>query len=191
MGKWQTILDRPAPADSFVYAAVLDKFARGLAHVRRGDVRVANACLDAMRRMIKDPVLAEPVHEGNPPIVGATIAAGILEGEVLFAQGKLNASMAAFDRAIQMEDGMAYLEPKDWVLPVRHFAGVCLLKEGKAVEAEKMYQEDLVHNPGSGWALLGLAQSLEARHQKGAAEYRARAVAAFAGAEEVPPGSVY
>ena len=53
-----------------------------------------------------------------------------------------------------------------------------------------MYREDLVHNPGSGWSLLGLAQSLEAQG-KDAAEYRAAAAKAFAKAEEVPPGSVY
>ena len=98
--------------------------------------------------------------------------------------------MAAFDRAIRTEDGMAYVEPKDWVLPVRHFAGACLLRLKRPVEAEKMYREDLVHSPGCGWSLLGLAQSLEAQG-KDAAQYRAAAVAAFAKAEEVPPGSAY
>jgi predicted Zn-dependent protease len=85
---------------------------------------------------------------------------------------------------------MAYVEPKDWVLPVRHFAGACLLRMKRPAEAERMYREDLVHNPGSGWSLLGLAQSLEAQG-KGAKKERARVGAAFAKAEEAPPGSAY
>ena len=190
MGKWQRILDRPAPDASYAYSVILDNFARGLAYVHRGDLNAAGLCLDTIRARKLDKVLSEPVHQGNPPIVGTAVAEGILEGELLFAQGKTDAAMSAFDRAIHTEDGMAYVEPKDWVLPVRHFAGAYLLRLKRPVEAEKMYRDELVHNPGSGWALLGLAQSLEAQG-KGAAEYRARVVAAFARAEEVPPGSAY
>ena len=190
MGKWQKILDRPAPGGSYVYASILNAFARGLAYVHTGDLAAAGDCLGKIRYWKRDSVLAEPVHQGNTPAVGAAIAEGILEGELLFAQGKRDAAMAAFEQAIRTEDGMAYVEPKDWVLPVRHFAGVCLLKLRRPVEAEKMYREDLVHSPGSGWALLGLAQSLEAQG-KDAASYRAAAVVAFAKAEEMPNGSAY
>jgi len=190
MGKWQTILDRPAPPDSCGYATILNEFARGLAFVRTGDLSAAGACLQHIRGLKSDAVLSEPVHQGNPPIVGAGIAESILEGELLFAQGKGIAAMEAFGRGIRAEDGMAYVEPKDWVLPVRHFAGACLLRLKRPAEAEKMYREDLMHNPGSGWALLGLAQSLEAQG-KTAAEERARVATAFAKAEEVPAGSVY
>ncbi|HEY4337084.1 MAG TPA: hypothetical protein VGM89_14335 [Puia sp.] len=190
MGKWQAILHRPAPPDSCGYATILDEFGRGLAYVHQGDLSAAGACLERIHGLKTDEVLSGPVHQGNPPIVGVGIAEGILEGELLFAQGKAEASLAAFDRAIRAEDGMAYVEPKDWVLPVRHFAGACLLRLKRPAEAERMYREDLVHNPGSGWALLGLAQALEAQG-KGATEYRARAAVAFAKAEEVPTGSVY
>lgn len=190
MGKWQAILDRAAPDPSYVYSVILDHFARGIAYVRKGDLKAAGGCLDSIRARKADKVLSERVHQGSSPVVGAAVAEGVLEGELLFAQGKTDAAMAAFSRAIHTEDGMAYVEPKDWVLPVRHFAGACLLRLKRPAEAEKMYREDLVRNPGSGWALLGLAQSLEAQG-KGAAEYRAGAGSAFAGAEEVPPGSAY
>jgi len=190
MGKWQKVLDRPAPFRTLVYSAILNDFGRGLAFVRKGDLAAADISLDSLRSRKIDGILSEPVHQGSSPIVGATIAENILEGEILFAKGKTDAAMAAFDRAIRTEDGMAYVEPKDWVLPVRHFAGACLLRLKRPVEAEKMYREDLVHNPGSGWALLGLAQSLEAQG-KDAAEYRAGAAKAFAKAEEMPSGSAY
>jgi hypothetical protein len=190
MGKWQSILERPAPGDSCVYAVILNNFARGLAYVRKGNLDAAKACLDSIRARKADPVLSEPVHQGNEPAAGVAIAGDVLGAEILFAQGQGDAAMAVFDRAIGTEDGMAYVEPKDWVLPVRHFAGACLLLLKRPAAAEKIYREDLIHNPGSGWSLLGLALSLEAQG-KGAAEYRARAGTAFAGAEELPPGSAY
>lgn len=191
MGQWQSILDRPVPDDSVGYAVILSDFARGLAFVRKGDVAAAGACLERIRAKKGDALLADPVKQGNPPVVGVAVAESILEGELLFAQGKVAESAAAFGRAIQTEDGMAYVEPKDWVLPARHFAGACMLKQGKAAEAEALYREDLVHNPGSGWALLGLAQSLDAQKKNGAAECRAKAAAAFAMAEVMPAGSAY
>jgi hypothetical protein len=116
---------------------------------------------------------------------------GILSAEIQFAEGKQTSAMEEFTRTIGIEDEMSYGEPKDWVLPVRHFAGAALLKLKHPEGAEKMYQEDLVHNPGNGWALSGLARCLEAENKKGAAEYRARAKEAFAGAEEMPTGSAY
>ncbi len=76
-------------------------------------------------------------------------------------------AMTAFNRAIECEDELTYLEPNDWPLPARHYAGACLLKLGRAAEAEKLYREDLVENPGNGWGLLGLYQSLVAQHKPG------------------------
>jgi tetratricopeptide (TPR) repeat protein len=126
----------------------------------------------------------------NAPILAARIAEGILEGEVLFYMGKYDEAIAAFTRAMQVEDGMIYREPKEWPIPVRQYLGVYLLKLGKAAAAEMIYHEDLVFNPGNGWALLGLSQSLEAQQKKQeAAKYRQGAARAFANAELMPAGS--
>jgi len=65
------------------------------------------------------------------------------------------------------------------------------LQLGKAGEAERIYREDLVQNPGNGWSLLGLSQSLDAQHKTGGAEYLVKAKAAFAAAEAMPAASAY
>jgi tetratricopeptide (TPR) repeat protein len=190
LGKWQEVLDLPAPENTMVYASVLSDFARGLAFVRTGKMEAAQACLDSLRDRLKDPVLKIRVLPFNPPIKAATVAEGILAGELFFTQKKYDEAMTAFARAIECEDGMSYGEPKDWPLPARHYAGACLLKLGRAAEAEKLYREDLAENPGNGWALAGLYQSLQAQH-KDAAEVKKKYEAAFAAAETMPIASAY
>jgi len=192
MGKWQTILEQPTPDKRWVYASLISHFARGMAYIRTGNQPAAKACLDSIQDQLKDPILLQHSRPFNEPIKGATIAEGILEGEILFAQRHSNEAITVFQHAIDMEDLLTYREPKDWPLPGRHFAGACLLKLGKAAEAERLYREDLAQNPGNGWALLGLAQSLAAEHHASAADdCLASAKAAFAHAEQMPPGSAY
>jgi tetratricopeptide (TPR) repeat protein len=190
LGKWQEVLDLPEPDSSWVYASALNDFARGLAFVRTGKMDAAQVCLDKLRNRLKNPLLTIRVLPQNAPIKPATIAEGILAGEILFAEKKYDESRAAFTRAIECEDGMSYSEPNDWVLPVRHYAGACLLKLGKAAEAEKLYREDLVENPGNGWGLLGLYQSLLAQHKE-AGECKKKYETAFAAADQMPTTSAY
>jgi tetratricopeptide (TPR) repeat protein len=191
MGKWQAILERPRPDRGWVYASLLSDFARGMAFVRTGRLDSARGCMERLKVEMRDSSLTVRQRPSNSPVESALIAEGILEGELCFAENRPAAAMAAFDRAMAHEDAMSYVEPKDWLLPVRQYAGVCLLKLGRASEAEKLYREDLEQNPGNGWALLGLGQSLETQHKKGSAEYRARAREAFARAESIPVASAY
>jgi cytochrome c-type biogenesis protein CcmH/NrfG len=44
-----------------------------------------------------------------------------------------------------------------------------LLQSGRAADAEQVYREDLRRNPGNGWSLFGLAQSLRAQGKTGEA----------------------
>ncbi|HXD78802.1 MAG TPA: hypothetical protein VN616_13385 [Puia sp.] len=191
LGKWQAILDQQPPDRSWVFASLLDDFARGLAYVRTGRQPAAMDCLDSLRSKIGDPFLATRNPPSNVPAQVAAVAADLLAGEILYAAGKSHEALAMLHRAIDEEDALTYLEPKDWPLPARHFAGACLLQAGRAAEAEKLYREDLVLNPGNGWSLLGLAHCLEAERKSGAAEWLARAKAAFSSAEVLPPGSAY
>jgi hypothetical protein len=192
MGKWQTILDQPTPDSHWVDASLISHFARGMAYIRTGNQRAALACLDSLRQELKNPILQQRFRPFNEPVKGASVAEAILEGEILLTQQRPGEAITAFQRAIAAEDGLSYLEPKDWPIPARHFAAACLLKLGKAAGAAQLYHEDLAQNPGNGWSLLGLAQALDAQHNdNAAADYLARAKAAFAHAEEMPPASAY
>ena len=61
------------------------------------------------------------------------------------------------------QDGHWFTEPPPWYFPVRQSLGAALLAGGRPVEAEAVYRDDLERNPGNGWSLFGLAQSLQAQ----------------------------
>jgi tetratricopeptide (TPR) repeat protein len=191
LGKWQEILALPVPDSSLVYARVLSDFARGLAYLRTGAVDDARKCLADLDQEMTDRSLTIRKLPNNAPIEGAKVAGAILSGEILFADRRFDEAMKSFDEAIKREDEMSYGEPKDWPLPVRHFAGVCLLVLNKPEQAGILYREDLKWNPGNGWSLLGLYQSLLAQHKKEAAGYKALYTKAFAAAEAMPVASAY
>jgi tetratricopeptide (TPR) repeat protein len=83
-----------------------------------------------------------------------------LGGEIAAASGRTAEATALLRRAAAAEDGLAYDEPSDWNLPVRHALGAVLLAAGRPAEAEAVYREDLRRNPENGWALKGLELSL-------------------------------
>jgi tetratricopeptide (TPR) repeat protein len=91
------------------------------------------------------------------------VAEAMLEGELAFREGKLDAAWAALRRGIAAEDRLVYDEPPGWMIPVRHTMGALLMSAGEYAEAERLYREDQDKHPGNGWTLLGLRQALEAQ----------------------------
>ncbi|WP_343306135.1 hypothetical protein AAHN97_03330 [Chitinophaga niabensis] len=193
LGKWGEILkDDLRPDESWPYASLLHNFARGLAFVYTGRTDSAQVQLLQLQEKAKDPVLKTRRVPFNSTLQGAGIAEGILHAAILFAKQENNAAISSLTDAIRIEDSLVYTEPKDWMIPARQFLGAYLLQLGKPAMAEKIYREDLVWNPGNGWSLLGLCQSLEAqRKKKNLAVYRTKYQQAFSHADEIPPGSVY
>jgi hypothetical protein len=78
------------------------------------------------------------------------------------------------------------------MLPARQYLGAFLLTLKKPKEAEKVYREDLLWNPGNGWSLLGLYQTLKAQQETGELKkLKALYMYSFSEADVVPSGSVY
>jgi hypothetical protein len=193
-GKWTTIIAEPPPDSSLHYASLLDDFGRGLAFLRLHDTVSARLQLDKLRSSIKDDSLSLAIRipPFNTPLQGAMIAQGILEGQLSLSEGRSDEAIRLLQEAVSWEDKLIYREPNDWPIPARHFLGACLLQLNKAAEAEKVYRQDLVFNPGNGWALLGLYQSLSVQHKTTeAAKYKTEYTRAFSNADELPPASVY
>jgi predicted Zn-dependent protease len=75
-------------------------------------------------------------------------------------EGKTDEGIARLRDAMKAEDVLHYVEPPDWMIPVRHSLGAVLMKAGKSADAEQLYREDLRRLPENGWSLYGLAESL-------------------------------
>ncbi|SMD08854.1 hypothetical protein [Pedobacter nyackensis] len=193
LGKWDELLkDTVQPDTRWTYAGILDNFAKGLAYVYTGKPELASGQLVQLRSKITDPILKKRRIPFNTTLQSAQIAENILNAVILFDQRKNTAGINSLNEAIKIEDEMVYAEPMDWPLPARQFLGAYLLKLGKPADAELVYKMDLELNPGNGWSLLGLYQSLSALHKVEAmAEYKAAYLRAFSGAEKIPPASVY
>jgi hypothetical protein len=192
MGKWQDILASPAPDTTWKYATLLDAFARGLAYVHNNDLPAAKRCLSKIETILPDSLLQVRLMPINKPVQSGKIAAGILKGELLYAQGKKMEAITAFKEAVTEEDSLIYSEPPEWRLPARQYLGAYLLKMNNAKEAEQVYREDLIWNRGNGWSLIGLYNALLAqRKTEEADKYKTLYIAAFKDADVVVVNSVF
>ena len=193
LGRWNEIMqDKNEPNSDWTYASLLYDFAIGMAYTHANKIDMAKQHLQRLREKSKDNILKIVDTPFNSPAQGAYIAENILSASILFKEKRHNDAIECFKKAIHMEDSLIYVEPKDWVIPARQYLGAYLLKLKRPQDAEKIYREDLILNPGNGWSLLGLYQSLQAQGKnKEADSHRAGYMKSFSAADEIPPGSVY
>jgi len=192
MGKWEEILREAAPDPHWKYASLLYHFARGMALANAGKTAPGGAELASLRLNLSDSLLNVPLLPFDKPAQCGDVAAKILEASLLWQQGWRDQAITIFRQAVDEEDLLVYREPQQWVLPARQYLGAYLIKMNKAKEAERVYRRDLVKNPGNGWSLLGLSQSLTAQHKPAEADRaRLQYIKAFEAADVHPTASVF
>ena len=170
-GRWDEILAEPKPARDSLFTRAIWHFARGAAFGAKGQFDKAQDERTALAAIVADPALAKmPQFSLNPADRIVAVALAVLEGDLAVRQKQYDAAIAHFDRAVRLEDAMAYTEPPDWHAPVRHWLGAALLEAGRPAEAETVYWDDLKRNRDNGWALFGLHQALVAQNKKGEAD---------------------
>ena len=162
-GKWNEILQQPAPAADLPYATGVWHYARGIAYLRTGKLREAQAELAALAKIQKalpPDRLSTQVNKGSQ-LLG--IAAHTLAGEIDAKRGRYAQAVKQLEAAVKLQDALTYMEPPDWYYPVRQSLGQVLLEAGRAPQAEAVYRKDLEAYPNNGWSLYGLAASLRAQ----------------------------
>ncbi|GAB3995071.1 hypothetical protein GCM10028807_34240 [Spirosoma daeguense] len=192
LGKWNDVLASEKPNEKWAYAMLLDHFSRGMALVRTNKLNEAEQQLAQLREQLKDPILEKRRIPFNAFLPMAQVAAHILEASILFSSNKQKQAMTSLQGAITIEDQLIYTEPADWPLPARQFLGDYLLKMNQWKEAETVYRQDLVHNPGNGWSMVGLHQALSRQNKRAElGSLKKRYQMAFSNAEQIPTTSVY
>jgi tetratricopeptide (TPR) repeat protein len=164
-GRWQDMLAEKPPAESLQGLSVAYHYGRAIAFAALGkldDARAEKTRIDAIAAAL--PAAAPAGLNVLPDL--CAVAAPAVAARIAIAEQKSDAAIAALREAVAAEDKLAYDEPADWFVPVRHLLGAELLKAGKAAEAEAVYREDLDKHPDNGWALFGLARALRDQGKK-------------------------
>jgi tetratricopeptide (TPR) repeat protein len=140
-------------------------FAQGYAQLRKGAPDFARVYLARVQKVAETSKAEFRSHPAKR-LLGVLI--GLLEGEIARADKDLPAAIAAFERAVTLDDELEYDEPEPLPFPARHWLGAALLEAGRAADAERIYREDLADHPHNGWSLLGLQQALKAQNKPSA-----------------------
>ncbi len=175
-GLWDKLMAMPAPDPKIPGLMGGYLYGRGVAQAATGRVAEAKATLAGLTAFAA----------GLPADAGAgqnllkdvlAVAIPTVAGRIARAEGKQADELARLREAVAAEDRLAYDEPWNWFVPTRQVLGEALLRAGDAKGAEAAYREDLIRNPGNGWALKGLSAALAAEGKtseaaKAAAEFR-------------------
>lgn len=168
-GKWNDILTIPNPGPA-KHVSMIWHYARGIAFLRKDNIKEAEEELLALKEVVNDPSLESLVANlTNPSSNIAKVAYHVLAGELQAAKGNYEEAEELLRKGITAEDALAYSEPAAWHIPVRQTLGAILLKAEKPERAEIIYRQDLKKVPQNGWSLKGLQKSLLAQGKNGEA----------------------
>ena len=167
--RWEQILAEPEPHAPFAFARAIWHYGRGVAYAAMTDEASALNELAAIERL--EPEVDE-IFMGNvyPAKSLLAIAKSLLRGEIAFRAGDMTAAVASFKEAVALQDALPYTEPPFWYYPTRQSLGAALLADGRAAEAQLVFEADLEQYPMNGWSLYGLTKALSAQGQTASAE---------------------
>lgn len=159
-GKWNELLQMTIPDSAQVYANLLYHFGKGMAFANQSRFTEAKNELEQLQQLIKDSSLALPFSPFSAALEGALVAENLLKGTIALKEKRMVEAVEAFTKATSIEENMVYNEPRDWLLNPKHYLGNAYLETGDGMNAEKVFQKDLMNNNENGWALMGLYKAL-------------------------------
>ncbi len=164
-GRWNQILQEPAPPATNAFLKGGWHYVRGLAFSATRQLQQAEQELATLREIVKGPGLDVPLMSLNTGRAVLVIGPEVLAGEIALARGQFETAINHLERAVRLEDELAYTEPPELHAPARLTLGAMLLEAGRPAEAETVYWEDLRRNRNNGWALYGLLQALRVQNK--------------------------
>lgn len=158
-GLWEEILSEPKPHVDAPYPNAIWHYARAMAKVARGETDSARDELKKVETIRKNPAFEKELADA-PLAQNVDIALEEIRAELAAREGHLDQAIAFATKAVELQDAQAYNEPETWHRPTRLLLGALLLEARTFGEAEAVYLEDLRRHPETGWALVGLRDSL-------------------------------
>ena len=165
-GKWDAILARLEPAKELLATHVMWRYTRALAYAAKGNVDKASAERGEFAAEAARVPTDVNFGEQNSAKDIMEVAGHILDARMAMAQGKKDDAIEHLKQAVTAQDALNYDEPADWYYPVRESLGAVYLAAGQTTEAERVFREDLRHNPRNPRSLFGLMQCLRAQQKE-------------------------
>ena len=158
-----TILALPDPGDAIPYEKAMWHYARGVAHVARGDFAAADAEANAIEALERTADFSLLKTAGVPAQDVLKLARTLVQGRIAQAQGNTRIAIAQFEAAAALQDALPYMEPPYWYYPVRQTLAAALVQAGRLDEAEDQFRRALKRAPNNGWSYYGLSELYRTR----------------------------
>ena len=136
--RWDDILASPAPDEKLPITRALWHFARAWRWPRKRKA-TKRPELDAFKTLHEAMAEELPYGNRNSAKRVMVIPRSMLQAKIAMARKDTEAAIRYFEKAIEVEDSLNYIEPADWHLPVREALGAVLLRTGAAAAAEKVF----------------------------------------------------
>ena len=157
--KWQDILNEPLTDYRYHYGRLIQEFARGMAYAHTGQLDKSKSSLAIMDSLLKEKDMSVVLEPFNAPVTGGFVAKYILMGAIAEMENKTTEAIQYFEKGVVTEDALVYQEPRDWLVPARHWLGNLLLKEKRYKEAEQVFLKDLSYQPNNYISTNGIGKT--------------------------------
>lgn len=163
--RWDALLAEPLPIGPSGLAQALGQHARGVAAVRSGRLVEARDALaqteDGAARLRKARGGKGEFDQALRGLADAVTQR--LKAEIALAEGRSDEALALQAEAVASARRIDDNEPPWLAAGNRLVLGQMQLQAGRPADAEATFRADLAAQPGSGWAIDGLAQALRAQ----------------------------
>ncbi|MEQ8408448.1 MAG: hypothetical protein RKH07_09250 [Gammaproteobacteria bacterium] len=163
-GRFDEVLEIDQPPNGEINRAMYD-FSVGYSALKEGDEDQAQRIATELGELTETTTARFRFHDGAD-IIGTL--AGILEGEIAWESGNIEAAAAAFRKATDYYDNLNYDEPEPLPFSPRHWLGAAYMELNAYDRALAEYRQDLSEHPHNIWSLFGAEKALEALGQKDA-----------------------
>lgn len=160
------ILAMRAPDARLPYAAAMRHYARAIAFARKGHRTGFDQELGELRTIRTGSALQPMVDQLVPARELVQIAEIVALARWAQASGQHERAVKHFRDAIEVQNGLPYMEPPYWYFPVQQSLGAALHRAGRFDQAREAFNAALSRSPGNGWALYGLAATERASKRR-------------------------
>jgi tetratricopeptide (TPR) repeat protein len=168
-GRWDDLLAEPAPASYMLVTTATWRGARAVAHAAKKQFAHAQREYEEFQKA-KSNIPEDYLWASDTVHRVLEVSDYFILGEIALQNGHWDKAAHLLEKAITIEDTLAFREPPQWLQPTRHTLGAVYLKSGNYAEAERVYREDLTKWPDNGWSLYGLSRALQEQGKTAAAE---------------------